>query len=307
MSVSKSTGQFLCFNGACDKRGNLQTLVSDLTGANDYEIMRLLVKLNKGNHQSAREKLASTRKRELPFPQYPEELFDQLHDNLMQDERALSYLHGRGLTDKTLSEYKVGYSQKRDMISTPMYDINGSGVGFIGRGIERKDFRNSVDLPTGRTLWNIHNAKKHDTVIICEANFDAMRISQAGFPNVVACLGGNFSEDHAEQIERHASFVVIMTDNDDPNEHRVENCRRCEKDGYAVCRGHNPGRKLGEKIGNELRRRGLVVRWAAHSEEELYPHGAKDAGDMTDDEIRQCINNADSMFSYTRRMKDVVV
>lgn len=305
MSVSKTTGQFICFNGACDQRGNLRTLVSDLTGASDYEIMRLLTRLHSDNNVSATERLRRSRKREAPFPECPQDLLDTLHANLMADERARAYMHSRGIEDKTLEYFQVGYSYARDMISTPMYDINGTPIGMIGRGIENKVFKNSSDLPTGRTLWNIHNAKKHDTVVIVESNFDAMRVHQAGFPNVVACLGGNFSEEHVEQIDRSASFIVIMTDNDDPDEHKIENCRRCDKDGWALCRGHNPGRKLGDKIANELR--GKVVRWAVHSETEIYPHGAKDAGDMTDDEIRHCINNAESTFSYRKRMKDVVV
>lgn len=305
MSVSKSTGQFLCFNGACDKRGNLRTLVSDLTGASDYEIMRLLVKVQGDNNVSATEKLRRVRKSDAPFPECPQALLDDLHANLMADERAREYMRSRGIQEDTLKHFQVGYSYARDMISTPMYDINGTPIGMIGRGIDSKVFKNSVDLPTGRTLWNIHNAKKHETIIVVESNFDAMRVHQAGFPNVVACLGGNFSSEHAEQIDRVASFVIIMTDNDDPNEHKVENCRRCDRAGWALCRGHNPGRKLGEKIAEELK--GKVVRWAVHSESEIYPHGAKDAGDMTDDEIRHCINNAESMFAYRRRMKDVVV
>lgn len=306
MSVSKRTGAFICFNGACDKRGNLRSMVSDLTGASDYEIMRLLIRAG-GERGSSLSRLRASRSRNTPFPTMPEDLVDRLHEDLMGSPEALEYMKGRGFNEKTLREYRVGYSPAKNMISTPMFDVSGNPVGVIGRGLEGKVFRNSVDLPTGRTLWNIHNAKTHDTVIVCEANFDAMRISQAGYPNVVACLGGNFSPEHAEQLERYATFIVIMTDNDDPNGHRVENCRRCSSAGYVLCRGHNPGRKLGAKIADEMTARGRVVRWAVYSESEIYPRGAKDAGDMTEEEIRQCIQNAESNFKYKQRMRNVVV
>jgi hypothetical protein len=40
------------------------------------------------------------------------------------------------------------------------------------------------------------------------------------------------------------------------------------------------------------------VSWAMHSNKEVYPHNAKDAGDMTDAEISFCIKNARSHVEY---------
>jgi hypothetical protein len=38
--------------------------------------------------------------------------------------------------------------------------------------------------------------------------------------------------------------------------------------------------------------------WASHEYGKIYPHSAKDAGDMTDEEIKLCINNAVSNIEY---------
>lgn len=296
----------MCWNPSCDERGNLRTLVSDTLGASDYEVARLLVKLS-DDKVSAKERLSRARKTGTPFPSFPIEIINRMHDDLMAGGPGLDYMHDRGFTDETMNRYLVGYSSQKHMIATPMFDVSGNPLGVIGRGVADKVFNNSVDLPKNRTLWNIHNAKRYDTIVVCEANFDAMRISQAGYPNVVATLGGSFSEEHIEQLERYATTIVIMTDNDKHLDYVVENCRRCERAGYSFCRGHNPGRKLGEHIARQMRDRGKIVRWAVWSESEIYPHGAKDAGDMTDEEIRHCIEYAESNFRYAQRMKDVVV
>jgi hypothetical protein len=38
--------------------------------------------------------------------------------------------------------------------------------------------------------------------------------------------------------------------------------------------------------------------WGAYDDTCIFPHGAKDASDMTDDEIRQCLRNAVSNLEY---------
>jgi hypothetical protein len=40
------------------------------------------------------------------------------------------------------------------------------------------------------------------------------------------------------------------------------------------------------------------ILWASFSYGKIYPHDAKDAGDMTDEEIKACIKNAVSDIEY---------
>ncbi len=67
--------------------------------------------------------------------------------------------------------------------------------------------------------------------------------------------------------------------------------------GFKLCIGHNPGRDLGAKIAGNLPRKRVM--WASYEDKIVYPHDAKDAGDMTDQEIRQCLRNAVPNFEYT--------
>ena len=57
-----------------------------------------------------------------------------------------------------------------------------------------------------------------------------------------------------------------------------------------------PGRKLGLNIANRLKSKNIL--WASYEYGKIYPHDAKDAGDMTDEEIKLCIDNAISDFEY---------
>jgi hypothetical protein len=40
------------------------------------------------------------------------------------------------------------------------------------------------------------------------------------------------------------------------------------------------------------------ILWASYEYGKIYPHDAKDAGDMTDEEIKACIKNAVSDIEY---------
>ena len=122
-------------------------------------------------------------------------------------------------------------------------------------------------------MFNIHRAKRiGDHVIIVESSFDAIRVHQAGFPNVVATLGGHISNDNISLLNKYFNKITIMTDAD------------------------QAGRELGLDISRRLRMKNIL--WASYSYGKIYPHEAKDAGDMTEDEIKQCIKNAVSDIEY---------
>jgi hypothetical protein len=56
------------------------------------------------------------------------------------------------------------------------------------------------------------------------------------------------------------------------------------------------GRDLGISISSKLRNKDIL--WASYEYGKIYPHDAKDAGDMTDEEIKACIKNAVSDIEY---------
>jgi DNA primase len=89
---------------------------------------------------------------------------------------------------------------------------------------------------------------------------------------VVATLGGFLSSEQHHLLNRHFNRITILTDAD------------------------LAGRDLGKSIANKLKFKDLL--WGSYEYGKIYPHGAKDAGDMTDEEIKTCIKNAVSDLEY---------
>jgi DNA primase len=218
------------------------------------------------------------------FEHWSQDTIDHLHSNFVNSTKAQEYMSGRGFSRDTTEFFQIGYSPSRildsgawrpEMVTAPMHDYKGRPIGLVGRTIAGKDFKNSKGLPRKYTAFNIHRARRAGgAVIVTESSFDAMRVHQAGYPNVVAILGGSFSEHIAQQLDRYFTKVIIMTDYD------------------------APGRELGKQVVSKMRDKRVM--WAAYDDYCVYPHKAKDAGDMTDDEIRQCLKHPVSNAQYVR-------
>lgn len=300
-AVNKSNGLWNCFNPSCDQVGNIRELLRRTKGYNPFEIERTLVKYRRANPVSFDERLRTAMESAPAFVEFSPSTLEMLSKHF-PGSPGEAYMHERGFTDETLEFFGVGYSEKQNMVCVPMHDPNGMPIGLIGRSASLTDkaFKNSKDLPKSRTAWNFHRAKRHGgTIIICEASFDAMRIHQAGYPYVVALLGGHISDFHVDQLNKHFSTIIIMTDFESKPEVRP-NCKQCkgnQPNEYGIrCIGHRAGRDLGRSIAAKLDNKKIM--WAAYDESCVYPHGAKDASDMTDAEIRQCLDRAVSNIAY---------
>lgn len=298
-SVSRRHGTYICFNAACQETGSLVDLVKKIGQRNEFEARRLILKKAGETQQAFQDLLKKALNPEPLYPSFSQEKLDEMYDQFWTYKEPQEYMESRGINAETAHHFRLGFSLLKLLIAVPMHDPMGNPVGVIGRSLppEDKVFKNSKGLPTSKTLWNFHRAKRTgDTVIITEASFDAMRVHQAGYPNVVACLGGNFSPYHFDLLDKHFTNIVIMTDFDKKEKHMYNNCKKCAKRKLSMCVGHNPGRDLGQTIAAGLHRKKIL--WACYEDKMVYPHDAKDAGDMTDDEIRQCLRNAVPNYTY---------
>jgi DNA primase len=271
-SVSREKGAFICFNPACGESGTLIELVRRVMHKNDYEALRFIATKETESLNNFDELLSSAIEDKPVFEVFSQDTLDSLHSGLMSNEKAQDYLKSRGINKDSAEHFKLGYSANQNMVITPVTSPDGIPIGLVGRSIEGKSFKNSTNLPKSKTLFNIYNAKKFSNVIVVESNFDAIRIHQAGFPNVVATLGGFLSTEQQHLLNKYFNRITIMTDNDEA------------------------GRQLGFSIANKLRNKDIL--WSSFEYGKVYPHEAKDAGDMTDEEITQCIKNAVSDIEY---------
>lgn len=272
-SVSKEYGKFICFNPACGEAGTLIDLIKRVLNKNDYEALRYIAAKETESINNFDEVMKEMFEEKPVFQEFPQETLTRLHVDLMSTTEGKDYFKSRGIVEEGLLEFDLGYSKNMGMVTVPVHSPDGVAIGIVGRSIQGKSFKNSTNLPKSKTLFNVHRAKKiGDHVIIVESSFDAIRIHQAGFPNVVATLGGFLSPDQHGLLNKYFNKITIMTDAD------------------------HAGRELGLSIANKLRNKDIL--WASCEYGKIYPHDAKDAGDMTDEEIKFCIKNAVSDIEY---------
>lgn len=272
-SISREKGAYICFNPSCGEAGTIVELVKKTLSKNEYEAIRYIAAKEAEAIDNFDDMLTSMFEEKPAFEEFSQDTLDKLYNNLGLSESARQYLNSRGISEQSMHDFKLGYSDNMNMVITPVHSPDGTPIGLVGRSIEGKAFKNSTNLPKSKTLFNLHRAKRIGShVIIVESNFDAIRIHQAGFPNVVATLGGFLSKEQNHLLNRYFNKITIMTDADEA------------------------GRELGMSIANKLRNKDIL--WASYSYGKIYPHNAKDAGDLTDEEIKACISNAVSDIEY---------
>lgn len=270
-SVSHQKGLYLCFNPSCGASGTITELVKNITQRNEYEALRFIISAQQEAVANFDSELAEILSEKPEFEEFSQDTLDKLHSQV--NDRAREYLNGRGINNDSIDHFKLGYSENQDMVIVPVHSPDGIPVGLVGRSIEGKSFKNSTGLPRNKTMFNIHRARRSSgTAIIVESSFDAIRVHQSGYPNVIASLGGSMSKINIENINRNFSKVIIMTDAD------------------------VPGRALGKTIASSLKNKEVL--WASYSNDIIYPHDAKDVGDMTEEEIKTCIENALADYEY---------
>jgi len=272
-SVSKEYGKFICFNPACGEAGTLLDLIKRVLNKNDYEALRYIAAKETESLNNFDEVLADMFEEKPVFEEFSKETLAKLNTDIISELEGKEYFKSRGINGQSIIDFELGYSKNMGMVTVPVHSPDGLAIGIVGRSIQGKSFKNSTNLPKSKTMFNIHRAKRiGDHVIIVESSFDAIKIHQAGFPNVVATLGGFLSPDQHAILNRYFNHITIMTDNDEA------------------------GRQLGYSIANKLKNKDIL--WASYEYGKIYPHDAKDAGDMTDEEIKACIKNAVSDMEY---------
>jgi DNA primase len=270
-AASYSKGLYVCYNQNCNSSGTILDLVIKLTNRTSFEAMRFIASNKMSEAEMLEEELKDLLDDKPEFDEFPGSTLKSLHEGITEEARK--YYATRHINSDAIDHFNLGYSQKQGMVTVPLHSPDGIAVGVIGRSIQGKSFKNSPNLPRNKTMFNLHKAKREGgTIIVVESSFDAIRLWQAGFPNAVATLGGSISDTNINHLNKYSSTIIIMTDND------------------------KAGISLGETIANKLKNKNVL--WARYDSLNTYPHNAKDVGDLTDEEIKQCIKNAIPHFEY---------
>jgi DNA primase len=173
----------------------------------------------------------------------------------------MRYFQGRLITEDSVKKFALGYSEKQDMVTIPVASPDGIDIGFVGRSVEGKEFKNTPGLPKSKVLFNLHRVKTAGKVYVVESSFDAIRLDQCGFP-AVATLGANVSKIQTDLLQKYFNNIIVIADNDEA--------------------GGNMKDRLIEKLGNRVSVITLDKKY-------------KDIGDMSDEDIK----NLDETFDKT--------
>ena len=208
--VAKDSGLFFCFG--CQTTKNLEEFVMFVTGRTYFETARYIKsKETETNIESVINKAMYAPP---DFIQYDEVLIKRLNNQALEAPRAMRYYFNRLITEESVKKFSLGYSEKQDMVTIPVHSPDGMTLGFVGRSIEGKEFKNTPGLPKGKILFNLHRVKTSSLVYVVESSFDAIRLDQVGFP-AVATLGANVSASQIKLLEKYFNSVVLIADNDE--------------------------------------------------------------------------------------------
>lgn len=257
--VDKKTGIFFCFS--CHYVTDLADLVVTQSGRTYFQALRF-IKKNEVETDLSTEVDDSLKEKPMYVP-YPQDQVGYLHHNAINGDRPLHYYTNRNISKKSIERFQLGYSEKMDMVTIPVHSPEGILLGFVGRSVEGKTFKNTPGLPKAKTLFNLNRVKTSKNVYVVESSFDAIRLDQCGF-SAVATLGSNVSNFQIDLLKKYFNDIIVIADNDDA--------------------GSNMAKKLKEKLSSRV---------SILSLEEKY----KDIGDMADEEIKSLRFDFDESIS----------
>ena len=245
--INKYTGIFFCFS--CQQTATLIDLVMHVTQRTYFESVRFIKSKEKDIDI---EYVINKKLQSMPeYIAYDEVTIERLNEQALKSERAIKYFQSRLINEQSIKKFKLGYSEKQDMVTIPVHAPTGLCLGFVGRSVDGKVFKNTPGLPKSKTLFNIHRVKTSSTVYVVESSFDAIRLDQVGFP-AVATLGANVSGKQIELLQKYFNNVIIVADNDEA------------------------GGNMSERVMEKLKSRASII-----TLEKQY----KDIGDMVDSDI----------------------
>lgn len=187
------------------------------------------------------------------FKQFDTNILKRLYGNLVALDRPKNYFRSRHIEMESWIKFSLGYSDKQDMVTVPVHSPDGIPIGFVGRSVEGKDFKNTPGLPKSKTLFNLHRVKKSDRVYVVESSFDAIRLDQVGLP-AVATLGANVSSAQIELLQKYFNNIIVIADNDEAGGNMKDRIVEKLSSRVSVIKLNNQYKDIGDMPDEELKK-----------------------------------------------------
>ncbi len=178
----------------------------------------------------------------------------QFQRELQFSERAKDTLNKKAFSQNCIDVFEIGFCPScssfgfdfmNGRLVLPLHGVYGDTIAFAGRKLEdyskevKQYYKNKYDdlralerfLKWKQTKWvntpyvksenlfNIHRAKKQMAktgyCFVVEGYYDAMRLYDYGFENVVALCGTNITNAQCDLLYRYCDHIITMFDGDD--------------------------------------------------------------------------------------------
>jgi Toprim domain len=270
--INLTTGQHMCFS--CHYKGSLVQLVADVK-----EFFTVLWGDEVSyDWEAAKAWIASVA--EVPIEVLAEQLkelpnyISSAPKPLEMSEARLAVfvdapeeeLSKRNITAGAAQEYGVMWNDEKKAWILPLREPHFYKlIGWQEKGtVDRTFFNRPTGLPKSKTLFGIKN-QREDLVVVVESPLDCVRLASAGIHGAVAVCGSNLSDDQAKLL-RYSDVVISAFDNP-----KVDAA----------------GKKASKEMIHWARKYGWNLLFFNYGET-----GKKDPGDMTNEEIRWGVENA---------------
>ena len=149
--------------------------------------------------------------------------WDSLLRHMRQKGYSYEELYEANLANKSEKDGRVRfYDSFRNRVMVPIIDVRGNVVAFGGRVLDdsKPKYINSSDTLVYKKslgVFGLNFAKnsKENRLILVEGYMDAITLHQAGFDNVIACLGTAFTGEMAHLLSRYADEILLCYDSDE--------------------------------------------------------------------------------------------
>ncbi|MEK8132926.1 DnaB-like helicase C-terminal domain-containing protein [Paenibacillus filicis] len=227
--VNKQKQSFYCHG--CGVGGDAIELIRIKENVDAYTALEMLA-ADKGIQLSRQDNEAYYRRKEAQQKQAA--LVEKANRHAAQKE-AVDYLLERGITQESVTRFKIGYGEKNHSIIIPLVDHRNMAIGYAERFIKDPPagFKGKYRLPSenpdspiynelfkkSQFLFNESNArlavKKDQYLLIFEGQFDTIAADQIGFHASVACMGSSLTLEQGRRILKLAeddTVIVLVPD-----------------------------------------------------------------------------------------------
>ena len=148
--------------------------------------------------------------------------------------KYLEYFYSRGVGDKTIKDFELGFCTEngscshpeyppfidyrfKDSVLFPIKDLYNNLIAVGSRSIVEKNYIHS-SFTKKKHLYGLNvtykEILKNKRVWVVEGNFDMLSLYESGIKNVVAMMGSNLSLEQIGLLSRFAEEIIIAADSD---------------------------------------------------------------------------------------------